>query len=250
MSDLARVEPTESTDVINVTAATPMEMISHAVQSGATVEMIEKLMALQERWDASQGRKAFDEAISLAKSEIPPIIKNREVDFTSQKGRTNYRHEDLAGIARVVDPILSKYGLSYRYRTSQDGQSVTVTCVLSHRDGFSEETTLSITPDQSGNKNHIQAVGSAATYLQRYTLKMALGLSATQDDDGQSAGSNDTITADQFQALRAKIEDAGACEDKLCAHFKIQELHELPQAMYGRADAMLAQKIAQAGADA
>ena len=40
--------------------------------------------------------------------------------------------------------------------------------------------------DQSGNKNGFQAIGSAVTYLQRYTLKSALGLSAEVDDDAQS----------------------------------------------------------------
>ena len=35
--------------------------------------------------------------------------------------------------------------------------------------------------------NHSQAVGSVCTYLQRYTLKAALGLAAAVDDDAQSA---------------------------------------------------------------
>jgi hypothetical protein len=96
-----------------VQAVTPMDMLDKAIQSGAGLDVIEKFMALQERWEKNQSRKAFDNAMSAAKAEIPNITKNREVDFTSQKGRTNYRYEDLGEIARVVSPILAKYGLSY-----------------------------------------------------------------------------------------------------------------------------------------
>lgn len=192
-----------------LTPITPLAMIQAAIERGAGIEVVERLMALQERVEASQGRKAFDNAVSAAKGEIPPIVKNRTVDFTSQKGRTNYRHESLDEIARVVDPILNKHGLSYRFRANQSNARVTVTCILSHRDGYSEETTLEAGEDHSGNKNSIQAIGSAATYLQRYTLKLALGLASTPDDDGGATGADDEPAA--VSAARAAIE---ACDTR------------------------------------
>ena len=169
---------------------TPMSMVAQAVASGASIETLEKLMALQERWEATQARKAFDAAVSAAKGSIPPITKNKQVGFENRTGNTtSYSHETLGEIARVVDPILNEHGLSYRYRaTQQDGGRISVTCVLSHRDGFSEETTLTAGADDSGKKNSIQAIGSTTTYLQRYTLKLALGLATTdKDDDGQTS---------------------------------------------------------------
>ena len=63
-----------------------------------------------------------------------------------------------------------------------------VTCRITHRDGHYEETSLFGPVDGSGNKNPIQAIGSAVTYLQRYTLKAAVGIAASQDDDAQEAG--------------------------------------------------------------
>jgi hypothetical protein len=167
-------------------AMTPMGLIERAVAEGRDIAVIGQLMTLQERWDASQGRKAFDKAMAAAKSELPVIVKNREVDFTSQKGRTNYRYEDLAGIAKQIDPILTRHGLSYRYRTLTEGAQVSVTCIVFHEDGHFEENTLSASVDLSGNKNPIQAIGSTVTYLQRYALKAALGLAASNDDDARS----------------------------------------------------------------
>ena len=169
------------------TSVTPMQLVERAMAAG-NLELVEKFMALQERWEANQARKAFDAAIASAKAEIKPILKKQEVDFTSSRGRTNYDHEGLADIAEHVDPILAKNGLSYRHRPKQDGKILTITCIIAHRDGHSEETTLFGPYDESGNKNSIQSIGSTATYLQRYTLKLALGLAAAKDDDGRGAG--------------------------------------------------------------
>ena len=211
--------------VINLT---PMDMLERAVSSNAGVEVISKLMDLQDRWQAGQARRSFDEAMAAAKAEIPVIMKNREVDFTSSKGRTNYRHEDLAEIARTVDPILTKHGLSYRFRTtSQPNEPVSVTCIVSHRHGHSEENTLSAGRDESGNKNSIQAVGSTITYLQRYTLKAALGLAASNDDDGSASEKPAFITSDQLQRIIALADEVKADKERFCKYLKIGSLAEI-----------------------
>lgn len=218
----------------HVGAMTPMDMINHAVAQGAGIETLEKLLNLQERWEASQARKAFDEAMASAKAEIPTITKNRHVGFDSKKAgasRTDYRHEDLAEIARTIDPILGRYGLSYRFRTKNEpNMLITVTCIVSHRDGHCEENTLQAGRDESGNKNSIQAIGSTITYLQRYTLKAALGLAASNDDDGKRAdeADNSLISEEQAIKLRDKIEAVGLDNMKFCAKWQIDSVADFP----------------------
>jgi len=226
-------------------AVTPMQMLQIAVERGADMAQLEKLMELQERWQANQARKAFDEAIAAAKAKIKPIVKKREVDFTTAKGRTNYQYEDLAMIASEVDPILSEFGLSYRYRASQDGNKVSVTCVIAHREGHSEETTLTALNDESGNKNSIQAIGSAVTYLQRYTLKLALGLAAAKDDDGNSIGGPEKITEKQAADLQAKAEEVGANIPNFLRYLKVSSFDQLPVSKYAAALRALEQKAQQ-----
>ena len=86
-----------------------------------------------------------------------------------------------------------------------------MTCVLSHRDGYSEETTLTAGADDSGKKNSIQAIGSTTTYLQRYTLKLALGL-ATQDRDDDGASSEDLPISGAAQAAIDLINECQTLE--------------------------------------
>lgn len=208
---------------------TPMAMIDRALASGATPETLEKLMALQERWEAGEARREYNEAMTAAKAEIKPIIKNRHAGFESKRtgDRTDYDYEDLPMVASTVDPILTRYGLSYHYASKVDNGQVFVTCIVTHRRGHHEETTLPAPIDTSGSKNAVQAIGSTITYLQRYTLKLALGLSAAKDNDAKSTEAGTGITPEQYQELQALIEKTGRTEDDLLLYLKLPPDHDV-----------------------
>lgn len=244
--EIATVEARE----IQTLPTTPMELLSRALERGADLAMIEKLMDLADRHEQNEARRAFNKALAAAKADIPNIKKNRRVGFESKRNdgaRTDYAHEDLGEIARVVAPILSKHGLSYRFRTHYEpGHPVSVTCIISHKLGYSEENSLPAPPDNSGNKNSIQAIGSTVTYLQRYTLKAALGLAAENDDDGKAAGGDGQISEDQLKELIALKDKSGADLEKFCAYFKVEALPDLRQSQFVNAKAVLQAKVAQA----
>jgi hypothetical protein len=248
------IEP-HSAVPISAGGLTPMDLLNRALSQGAGIEIIEKFMDLQDRHERNQARKAFDAAIADAKQEIPPIIKNRRVFFEAKSAgakNTDYRHEDLGEIARTVDPILGRFGLSYRWRTKAvPNEPVTVTCILSHRGGHFEENSLSAGRDESGNKNAIQAIGSTVTYLQRYTLKAALGLAASNDDDGQAAGQevvqgeSEFITDVQRRLIEFLIDELKSDVEtherirKFCAYFKIDGTAKLPAKRFDEAVKMI-----------
>ncbi len=214
------------------TPKTTMDLIYQATMSG-NLELVEKLMELQERHERMQARRAFDAAIADAKAKGLVVRKNRHVGFKSKdasKPGTDYDHEDFAEIARTVDPILGPLGLSYRFRVKQ-ADKITVTCILAHRDGHFEENELAAPADTTGNKNPIQAIGSTVTYLQRYTLKSALGLAAAKDDDGLTASEDRqedaAISEVQTQELIALMDDLGVNKRDFCVHHKIDGVAEI-----------------------
>lgn len=194
-------------------------------------DRVERFIALKRQVDADAARREFDAAIAEAKAEISPVLKNRE-------GHNGKRYADFAAIAKAVDPIITKHGLSYRFRTQQTDR-ITVTCVLSHKAGHFEETSLSGPADASGSKNAIQAIGSTLTYLQRYSLVQALGLAAAEDDDGKAGGIGSTITDEQRDRLLALIEETGSDVQKFCAVYGIEAIADLPAATYPVAERML-----------
>lgn len=216
---------------------TPMTMLEKAVTSGASLEMVEKLMALQERWEANQARKAFDEAIAAAKAEIKPVVRNAT-------GHNAKKYADFSAIANAVDPIISKHGLSYRFRTNQTDR-IAVTCILSHKSGHFEETTLAGPADASGSKNAIQAIGSTLTYLQRYSLVQALGLAASNDDDGKAGGVGETISLEQVEQLVELADEVGADKEAFCRYFRVNGIADISTKDFPRAVAALNKKRGQ-----
>jgi hypothetical protein len=96
-----------------------------------------------------------------------------------------------------------------------------VTCIIAHSAGYSEENSLSAPFDPSGNKNPLQAIGSAQTYLQRYTLKAALGLAAAKDDDAHSVQSNtadetgEILSPNQVEDLQTALDVREMPKDRL-----------------------------------
>lgn len=235
------VLPTKQSTAVTVT---PMDMIDRALSSGSSPETISRLMDLQERWEKNQARKDFDTAIAAAKAEIKPIVRDA-------KGHNEKRYVSYGAIARVVDPILAKHGLAVRFRTEQTDR-INVTCILFGH-GHSEESSLSGPPDTTGNKNAIQAIGSTLTYLQRYSLVQALGLAASDDDDGSHADAGETIGADEQTTLRDIITVSGANElrflqymTKLCKR-EIGRLEDIPASHYDAARSALENFSKRAG---
>lgn len=168
-------------------AVTPVTLLQLAVQQNADIDKLQRLMDLQERWEATEARKAFVSAMAAFKADPPSILKSKQVNIP---GGAKFAHATLADVCDGVCAALSKHGLSHNWETGQVDGSVTVTCVITHELGHSERTTLTARPDDSGKKNSIQQIASTVTYLERYTLMAATGLAARDmlDDDGRSAG--------------------------------------------------------------
>lgn len=185
----------------------PLQLVAMAIQNGSSVEQLEKLMALQERHEANEARKAYTVAMNNFKADAPTIVKNKTVAFNDVK----YKHAGLNQVSAIIGEALAKHQLSHRWSTEQNGIDIKVTCIITHSLGHSESVSLTGSPDVSGKKNSIQAVGSTVTYLQRYTLLAAAGIAVGDDDDGNGAGhKSDCLAQDELDAILQGIE---ACKN-------------------------------------
>lgn len=167
-------------------AVAPADLLRYALDSGADLDRLEKLMELQERHEANKARMAFVEAMAQFKKNAPVIYKDKDVSFTG----TSYSHATLGGICEAVIGLLADSGISHDWDTEQPATGmIKVTCTLTHNLGHSKATSMESPPDDSGKKNIIQKIASTVTYLQRYTLLGACGLATKDmpDDDGRGA---------------------------------------------------------------
>jgi hypothetical protein len=179
-----------------IAVRTPDQLLVMAVEKGLGMDQLEKLMDLQDRWQKQKAKDAFTRAMSEFQNEVPSISKNRNVNYdTSKGGKVDYNYAELDFIVDTIKPIKHKHGFSHdwKYRHFKDDKTgspmIEVTCIVSHIDGHSESTSMQGEHDSSGNKNSIQMRGSTVTFLQRYTLVGAFGLTTKgADNDGRSAG--------------------------------------------------------------
>lgn len=187
MNDIQLVDeqPRAVTAPPRATGSTPGDLLVHAMNSGASMEQLEKLLDLQMRHEANEARKAYVQDMAEFKKNPPAIIKDKTVAFSG----TRYNHATLGAVTQAVAAGLAQHGFSHRWDTHQDKGEITVSCIITHRLGHSESIQMTARPDDSGKKNAIQQVASAITYLQRYTLMAATGVAAMEDDDdGRAAG--------------------------------------------------------------
>lgn len=222
-------------ELSNITRTqTPITTIELALKHGSDLTQLEKLMELQERYEANEAKKAFHVAMAEFKKNPPEILKDRKVSFG--EGKTSYHHATLANVCEKVIQGLSEHGLSHGWKTDQSQENkITVECVITHAQGHSESTKLSAKPDETGSKNPIQAMGSTITYLERYTLLALTGL-ATHDQDNNGKGAEvEHVNEKQLSTITDMINNLNADESKFCEVMGVESLDKIPASDFNKA---------------
>jgi len=223
--------------VVRAPAITPMSMLQMAVEQGADLDKMQQLMELQERWEKNEAQKAYVTAMSAFRADCPTIDKTRKSH--------NNKYAGLAETIEQIRIILSNHGLSHSWKVNQEGQDISVTTCITHRQGHRECTSITAPPDKSGSKNNIQAIASTISYLERYGLFAMLGLASKEmDDDGGAAGDRDIewITVEQAADLQSLADEVGANVGLFLKYMKAQNIERIQSCDYKRAVAALESK--------
>lgn len=217
--ELMEVAPTAQTQqrALQTLGSTPAELLRIAVERGDGIDILERLMALEERQRAAQAARAYSEAFSAFKAEAVTIIKNCSVTDGPLKGK---RYAELFAVVNAITPALSKHGLSASWKLTKDEKDwIEVTCTLKHVGGHSESVSMGGPPDTGGAKNAIQARASTVSYLERYTLKAITGLSEQEDDNNGSGADGSSPSEADAKLLDGFREAALQGEKALRAHY-------------------------------
>ena len=243
--------------IVNETTAI-VQMIERAAANPAVdIDKMERLLEMQERVMDRRAKAAFDAALAIMQPQLPQVDRNGRIVVLSKADRDAGRFDAKPqqstpyalweDINAAILPHLAEHGfaLSFRTGTTPEGK-ITVTGVLSHKEGHREETTITLMHDSSGSKNSVQAVGSSISYGKRYTAGMLLNITSRApgdaDDDGRKAGGPAEITAEQVEELQTLIVHVGADVPRFLKFFKIEKLEDLPGAKFADAVGMLKRK--------
>ena len=164
-----------------------LEVIARAARDPSVdIDKMERLIAMQERVQTREAVIAFNGALARLQPNLPVISERGGIKDRAGNIQSTYAlWED---VNEAIRPLLAQEGFALRFKVSREGDQISVTGILSHRDGHSDETTLTLPTDTSGSKNAVQAVGSSTQYGKRYTAFALLNITSTgEDDDGASA---------------------------------------------------------------
>lgn len=198
-------------EALAVQRPTLLDIIDRASREKVDVGTLKELWAMNLEWEANEARKAFVEAMNKFKAKNVQLPRNKHVKVVpkdeSKKG-ADYWHITLDRACEIIVPALNEVGISHRWEMEHDKEWIKCSCILTHKMGHKEKTTLAGCADNTGGKNSIQAIASTVTYLQRYTLLAATGLAALNtDNDGAGSG-----VAEEW--LNEQLGEISRCETK------------------------------------
>lgn len=186
------------------------------------IDKMERLIEMQERVQARHAKIAYADALAELQPRLPVISERGKILNRNQEVQSTYAYwED---VNEAIRPILHDHGFSLSFKTGRAAQDITVTGILTHRLGHSEETTIQLPADSSGSKNAVQAVASSTSYGKRYTAFALLNITSKgEDDDGATATYK---TAEGAPMPRSKLEGTHTSKSSLK-----KAIHELTTAV-------------------
>ena len=187
-------------------------------------------------------------ALCAAQSEFGTVTKGAN----NPAFKTKYA--DLKDVAGVVIPVLNQHGVAVTaYMVCADGERAMRTEFVH----ANTETRVSCDVPLIVNKNDMQGMKSATTYVKRIGLESLSGI-APEDDDGNAAAKSAPqrtasapapaakIDATQLRALQAAISELpGDWAKKICDAYKIDALPDMAATDYPAAIKRLLEHVAK-----
>jgi hypothetical protein len=170
--------------------------------------------------------KNLYKALAGFQSEVPNIYKNSQ--------GYGYKFADLGEINDIIKPLLTKHGLGY----VQPINGSTIKTIVFHVESGESLESLADIPQGVHLKgmNDFQVLGSAITYLRRYSLSSILGL--ITDEDADAAG--DQIKPKATSVVRDRAIEQKEAETGILSRAKKIINIELEKAGYDTAPAKIA----------
>lgn len=189
----------------------PQELLTKAIETGAGIETLERLVALAKDVREVQAREAWHHAMADFQRRCPIIKRTEMARIRTARAEYTYWYAPLDDIMAIARPLLGDLGLSVSWRSKVQEGHVVVTCRIAHVLGHAEESgevAMPISVGEGSGANAAQRVGIATTYAKRYSLLGIAGLAPEHDDDAESLGDTKAPEAPTMSEPEAATEAA------------------------------------------
>lgn len=151
----------------------------------------------------SESIAAISAALAKAQGDVENAGKNAANEAFKRKDGTFSRYADLAAVINAVRPVFSSHGLAIAQFPSFEDGIASVETIITHTSG-EWMTGICSAPVTRADP---QGVGSAITYLRRYSLAAVAGI-AQEDDDGNAASAPEPAQTINVASILGQIQQA------------------------------------------
>jgi len=220
-------------------------VIQSALASGRSMEELKAAFDLFERMEARRAEQEFNAAFAKFKAECPPIRKrtdNSQFAVTRNGVKRPARYAALEDIDADTKKALTANGLACSWGDAVvTGDSITLDCWVAHVGGHKRKATCTMPHESRAGASPQQKYASTITYLQRYSMIAALGLTTCDEDDDGTGGPAACIDEAQASTLNDLIISVGDSRGKpidraaFLTIFKAESLSDIPAARFDEA---------------
>lgn len=154
-----------------------------------------------------------DKSETIAKLAVALIAAQSELKTANKDGKNPHYKSHYATVESVLDtclPVLNKHGIALIQRPCVSADGVEIETIFVHSSGEWISGRLNIPL----SKNDAHGVGSAITYLRRYSLAAMAGLKQGDDDGNAAVEAAQPTSEDKLAKLPAEIKAGFAAMKK------------------------------------
>lgn len=129
-----------------------------------------------------------DTAMSESIKNIAKAQANMQKELTDTKKDTKgygYLYTNLDSLVKHLRPLLTKHGLSFMQMPVGSENQAGVQTIYMHTSGEWITSLVKVPIADLKGQNAYQSLGSAITYLRRYSLSAFVGIASDEDNDAQ-----------------------------------------------------------------
>lgn len=225
-----------TTALQTVEPTNPLAILAAAVERGADPEQLDKLLALQERFERNEAAKAFSDALAEFQRLCPPVVKSREAGT----GNFKYAYAGYEDVWKVAGPYLADLGISVSFSTDQQDKGILGTIFV--RKGIHEVSRTMYLPLPGMRVNDSQQYGAAVKYVKRYLLEAALNIVTQGEPEDDAQCLYDRISDEQQVRLQEWIAEKQVNATRFLEWAGVDKLSDMPADKYQQAIEFLKRK--------
>lgn len=191
----------------NVLAVIEKAVINPDVDVGKMQQLLDMQLKILDR----EAKQHYIRDFASMQAEFPSIKK---------RGRTQQStYATFDDINDGVAPARGKYGFALSFVPETSEGFMKITAILSHHAGHTETSAITLPFDTSGNKNAVQAQGSAIRYGMRYSIVALLSISTHDGDDNDADGLHEKVSEKEAKTMEAVCLDYELNELKIFTYY-------------------------------